>query len=118
MRKSLLLFTALAVLAVGATTLAAQSTPVKPELRPFAGAMIPTGELRKLFRDAPMVGISPALELRPSFHVLGTFTWVPAQNKYGVAQDNVFCYRSPISGVSSKTRNDMGLAFGLAYHLR
>jgi hypothetical protein len=34
------------------------------------------------------------------------------------ARDNVFCFRSPIAGVSSKTRNDIGLAFGVAYHLR
>jgi hypothetical protein len=34
------------------------------------------------------------------------------------ARDNVFRYRSPISGVSSKTRNDVGLSFGVAYHLR
>lgn len=34
------------------------------------------------------------------------------------ARDNVFCYRSPIAGVASKTRNDVGLAFGFAYHFR
>jgi hypothetical protein len=189
MRKSLFL---LAALALGASTLAAQRTPIKPELRPFAGAVIPTGELRKLFLDAPMAGISAAAELKPTVHVLGTFTWVPAQNKYGVAQnnvnifqytvgaelgfvtplagnwelrpfagvgvggrtyafqgvgladrtsfagygalgtefqiartalrlearDNVIRYRSPVPGVSAKTRNDVGLSLGVAYHLR
>lgn len=35
-----------AALAVGATALAAQTPKIKPELRPFAGAMIPTGEQR------------------------------------------------------------------------
>ena len=34
------------------------------------------------------------------------------------ARDNVFCYKSPIAGVSSQTRSDIGLAFGVAYHLR
>ncbi len=34
------------------------------------------------------------------------------------ARDNVFCYRSPVPGVSSKTRNDIGLSLGVAYHLR
>jgi hypothetical protein len=33
-------------------------------------------------------------------------------------RDNVFCYRSPIAGVPSKTRNDIGLSLGLAYHIR
>jgi len=181
-----------AALAVGATVLAAQSPNIKPELRPFAGAMIPTGEQRNLFMDAPMVGLSTAVELKPSLHVLATFAWVPGQNKYPVAQDNVniyqytagvelgfvtplagnwelrpfaglgvggrtyafqgigladktcfagygalgtefqiartalrlearnnvFCYRSPLPGVSSETRNDIGLSLGIAYHLR
>jgi len=34
------------------------------------------------------------------------------------ARDNVFCYRSPIVGVESKTRNDVSLALGIAYHFR
>ena len=34
------------------------------------------------------------------------------------ARDNLFCYRSPIAGVPSKTRNEIGLSAGLAYHLR
>jgi hypothetical protein len=189
MRKSLLL---IAILALGAAALEAQRAPVKPELRPFAGAMIATGELRDLFLDAPLFGISTAVEMKPSVHLLATFAWVPAQNKYPVTQnnvnifqytvgaelgfveplagnwelrpfaglglgartyafqgvglkdrtcfagygalgtefqiartalriearDNVFCYRSPVTGVSSKTRNDVGLSFGVAYHLR
>lgn len=189
MRKAVLLTVALAL---GASAVAAQTTRVKPEIRPFAGAVIPTGEMRKLFMDAPMAGISTAVELKPTFHVLATFAWIPAQNKYGVAQnnvnifqytagaelgfvrplagnwelrpfagigvggrtyafqgaglanktcfagygalgtefqiartalrlearDNVFCYRSPVPGVSSQTRNDVGLSLGVAYHLR
>ena len=189
MRKAALV---VAALALGASTLVAQATKVKPEIRPFAGAMIPTGELRQVFMDAPMAGISTAVELEPSIHVLATFAWVPTQDKYGLAQnnvniyqytagaefgfvrpfarswelrpfaglgiggrtymfqgiglpdktslvaygalgtefqvartalrlevrDNLFDYRSPISGVSNKTRNDIGLSFGVAYHLR
>jgi Outer membrane protein beta-barrel domain len=181
-----------AALVAGATALTAQSPTIKPEIRPFAGAIIPTGDQRTLFQDAPMVGVSAAVELKPSLHVLGTFAWVAAQNKYAVAQDNVnifqynvgvelgfvkplagnwelrpfagvgfggrtyafqgigltdktsfagygalgtefqvartalrleardnvFWYRSPVSGVSSKTRNDIGLSLGVAYHLR
>jgi hypothetical protein len=181
-----------AALALGASALAAQTPRLTPEIRPFAGAVVPTGELRKLFVDAPIFGVSTAVELKPSIHVLATFAWVPSQDKYGLAQnnvnifqytagaelgfvtplggswelrpfagigvgartyafqgvglkdrtcfagygalgtefqiartalrlearDNVFCYRSPISGVSSKTRNDVGLSLGVAYHLR
>lgn len=77
-----------AALGTGTAALAAQ-TPLKPEIRPFAGAIIPTGAQRNLFQDAPMVGVSAALELKPSLHVLTTLTWVPGQDKYPVAQDNV-----------------------------
>jgi len=181
-----------AALLVSATALSAQATKIKPEIRPFAGALIPTGDQRTLFLDAPMAGVSAAVEVKPSLHVLATFGWVAAQNKYPVAQDNVnifqysvgaelgfvtplggrwelrpfaglgfggrtyafqglglkdqtcfagygalgtefqiartalrleardnvFCYRSPVSGVGSKTRNDIGLSLGVAYHLR
>jgi hypothetical protein len=34
------------------------------------------------------------------------------------ARDNVFCYRSPIAGAKSGTRNDLDLSLGLAYHFR
>lgn len=187
------IFVAVAALCLATAALSAQTNPgVKPEIRPFAGAIVPTGELRNLFLDAPMFGVSTAVEVKPTVHVLATFAWVPAQDKYGQAQnnvnifqytvgaelgfvrplagrwelrpfaglglgartyafqgvglkdrtcvagygalgtefqiartalrlearDNVFCYRSPISGVSSKTRNDIGLSLGVAYHLR
>jgi Outer membrane protein beta-barrel domain len=177
---------------LAASALAAQAPKVRPEIRPFAGAIIPTGDQRSLFQDAPMFGVQTAVELKPSFHLVGTFGWTPAQNKYPVAQDNVsifqynvgvelgfvqplagnwelrpfigagvggrtyvyqaatlanktctagygalgtefqlartalrleardnvYCFRSPIAGVASQTRNDIGLAFGVAYHLR
>lgn len=34
------------------------------------------------------------------------------------ARDNLFCYRSPIEGEESHTRNDLGLSLGLSYHFR
>jgi hypothetical protein len=164
---------------------------MKPELRPFAGVNLPTGTQRQLFTDAGMVGAQLALEIKPSFHLVGSFGWVASQNSYPVgddntdiflydvgvefdliqslggswefkpfigagagartysfagplrtrtcasgyatigtefqyapwalrleARDNLFCYKSPIAGVKSQTRNDIGLSFGLAYHFR
>jgi len=180
------------ILIAGTLAQPARAQLVTPELRPLVGAYIPTGAQRDLFKDATMFGIQGALEVVPTFHLVGTFAWVPAHNKYtgfdenvsifsydfgaevgltqpigsgwefkpfvglGVgartyaykatglsdrtcaagygalgsefqfakvalrleARDNVFCYRSPIAGVSSTTRNDVGLAFGFAYHFR
>jgi hypothetical protein len=156
------------------------------------GAFFPTGAQRDLYKDAAMFGAQAALELRPNLHVLGTFGWVPGQNKYAVAQDNVniftydvgiemglvrnfatdwqfkpflglgggartymhksdqladktctaaygaigseiqlgrtalrlegrdnvFCYKSPNFSAKTTTRNDVGVALGLAYHFR
>jgi hypothetical protein len=183
---------AAALLVAGTTVLAAQSPKNRPEIRPFAGANIPTGNQRDLFLDAPLFGVQAALELKPTFHLLGSFGWVASQSHYPVvnnnvsifqydvgvefdmvrplggnwefkpfigvgggartysykgvgladktcaagyaalgtefqigptalrfeARDNVFCYRSPVAGVASHTRNDVGLALGVAYHLR
>lgn len=183
---------AIAALLAGASALVAQAPNVKPEIRPFVGAIIPTGDQRDLFTDAGMVGLQAAVELKPSLHILGTFAWVPGQNKYGVSLDNVnifqynvgaelgfvqplagnwelrpfvgiggggrtyayeadaladktsvagygavgtefqlartalrleargnvFSFRSPLSGVDDKTRMDVGLSLGVAYHLR
>jgi hypothetical protein len=188
MRK--LIFT-VAVLAAGAAALPAQVTGTPFEVRPFVGANIPTGTQRDLFKPAALFGVQAAVEVRENFHVLGTFGWVPAQNKYDVldadvhmfqydvgleygmvghmgaswlikpfvglgagartyvfdanelknrtclagygalgtefqiaraairleARDNVFCYNSPVID-QKKTRNDVGLALGLAYHFR
>lgn len=182
---------AAAVLFAGATALPAQSSMMKPEFRPFAGANIPTGPQRDLFGDAGMIGAQLALEIKPTLHVLGTFGWVAAQTTYAVsdnnvnlftydlgleasfveplggkwevkpfvgigggartysyrgaltdqtgasvyaalgtefqiapwafrleARSNVFWYQSPLAGVASETRYDVGLALGLAYHFR
>ena len=80
---------AVAALVVGATALVAQTPKIRPEIRPFMGAIIPTGDQRDLFTDAALVGVSAAVELKPSLHLLGTFGWTPGQDKYPVALDNV-----------------------------
>jgi hypothetical protein len=184
------LFFAIA-LSAAATVLPAQTTVPALELRPLAGASIPTGTQRDYFKDAAMFGLQGAIELKPAFHLLGSFSWVDGKNTYGVsnanvdlfqydvgaelgvvaplgrgwemkpffglgagartyrfssdqlsnktcalgygaagsefqiakvalrleARENVFCYRSPFIGEKSKTRNDLGLSFGIAYHV-
>ena len=185
------LIVALAALTVAHQVAAAQE-PIRPEIRPFAGAYFPAGAQSDLFKEAPMLGVQAALELRPTFHLLGTFGWVPGHARYpgadadvqifqydvgielnamqplrgewwfkpfvglgggarsylysdaqlkdrtctagyGAAgveleinrtalrlegRDNVFCFRSALDGLKSKTRSDFGLSLGLAYHFR
>lgn len=184
---------AVAAMFAAATALQAQAPTVpKIELRPFVGASVPTGDQRDLFGDEPMFGLQGAVEVKPTFHVVGSFGWVPAESKYAFAdnganvfqydmgvefsfirpmprnwefrpflgfgaggrtytyaaeqlnnktclagygalgtefqlgrtairlegRDNIFCYKSPIEGMTSKTRNDVGIMLGLAYHFR
>ena len=79
MRKLIVSMAALTITAMAAQ---AQEYTVKPEIRPLMGVYVPTGEQRDLFDNAPMFGVQAALEFRPTFHLLGTFGWVPGQTKY------------------------------------
>lgn len=189
--KRLTLTAAALVLGLTATA-SAQETGIRPEIRPFMGVYLPTGTQKNLFEDAAMFGVQAAIEVRPEFHMLGTFGYVPGQAKYPGRKDNVqimqydvglefnlvrslgpswlfkpfigagagartylyddsalknrtcaagygalgtefeiartavrlegrnnvFCFKSPIANVDSKTRNDIGLSLGLAYHFR
>src|SRR5215216_5707696 len=86
MRRTML---AAAALIAGATAVAAQEPGAKAEVRPFVGASIPTGTQRDLFNDAPVFGLQGAVQLKPNFHVVGTFGWVPGQNQFVSTRDNV-----------------------------
>jgi hypothetical protein len=78
-----------AALVIGATALPAQSSTLKPEFRPFAGANFPTGPQRDFFTDAGLIGAQLALEINPALHLVGTFGWVATQTTYAFANDNV-----------------------------
>jgi len=93
---------ALALFVAGAATLTAQSTTKKPEIRPFIGANLPTGEQRNLFTDAALLGAQIALELKPTLHVVGTFGWTASQTSYAIADDDV-----------NMLTYDLGLEFNL-----
>ena len=190
MRRTLLTLGLAAAAATASAQPAIDAVPAL-EIRPFAGAFVPTGELRDVQKSAPLFGAQVAWEYRPNFHVLGTFGWAPAKVKYAVSDDKVsifeydigleyglvrpmakewvfkpflgigaggrtydyasstlqtrtctagygalgtefqinrtalrleardylHCYKSPMTG-ASKTRNDIGLAAGVAYHFR
>jgi hypothetical protein len=189
MRRTMLVA---AALVAGATALPAQEAGFRPELRPFLGMSIPTGTQRDLFNDAPIFGLQGAVQLKPNFHLVGSFGWVPGQNEFVLTRDNVnifqydvglelglvrqlggnwqfkpyvgiggggrtyayeadqladktcaagygalgsefqlarvalrveagddvFCFKSPVAGEDSKTRNDLRLTAGAAIHLR
>jgi len=186
MRRSLF---AIVFLAIGSAA-SAQNITRFLEIRPLAGAFLPTGQLRDVLDDAAIYGIQAAMEYRPTLHFVGSFQWIPGHNSmvavddavnifqydlgaefnllrpmgrgwdfkpflgagfggrtynydamslatntctagYGVvgtefqyrvtairleARNYVSCFKDPVVG-GSKTRNDVGLSVGLAYHI-
>ena len=84
----------LSSLVLGVPALEAQGGPPIFELRPFMGVSIPTSDQSTLYGESVLFGAQAGLEVKPTFHVLGTFTWVPAHAKYAVANPdaNIFQY--------------------------
>jgi len=84
-RGRLIARSAFIVLAVGGTAapsvVRAQGVGPAPgypfELRPFAGAYVPTGEQRDLLRDAFIVGGQMSYRIIPALAATGTFAWSP-----------------------------------------
>jgi hypothetical protein len=79
-------------------TASAASAQMRPqrflEIRPEAGAMIPTSHQRDLFDDAASIGLQTAYELKPSLHLVASFGWMPAKHKLATLDKdvNVFSY--------------------------
>ena len=51
------------------------------ELRPYAGAYIPTGTQRDLLKDAVLVGGQAAYRILPSLAITGTVGWAPSKDR-------------------------------------
>ena len=85
-----LLAIALAALATGARAQDDDRPAAwKPELRPFIGTSIPTGAQRDAIASDILFGLQMAAELRPTFHLVGTFGWNLARTKLAVLHDDV-----------------------------
>lgn len=95
MRKLAVLLT---TLTLGAAALSAQERGMVPEVRPFVGVYVPTAELANLYGNAALFGAQLALEKRPTFHLLGTFSWVPGKSNYGMSDANVNIFQYDVGG--------------------
>jgi hypothetical protein len=64
------------------------------ELRPTAGAVLPTGDQRDLFDDAASFGAQLAWEYKPDLHFVGAFGWSPTRHHLAMTDGdvNVFTY--------------------------
>ena len=67
---------------------AAQDTPRWiPEFRPFAGVLIPTGELRTDYKSAETFGAQLAFEISPTFHLVGSMGYTHGHHKFAALND-------------------------------
>ena len=86
----------LAVLALAGASSAAAQIPTTPalEVRPVAGAFLPTGDQHDLFKNAALFGMQVAYELKPTLHLASSFVWSPGQSRFlaGNNDVNVFQY--------------------------
>jgi hypothetical protein len=99
-----------------------------PEVRPFAGALVPTGDNRDLVKDAVLAGVSAGFEVTENLHLVGTFAWSPSHEKLDLTRNRVDVYAYTV-GAELQTPRGMpgerwlrpfvGLGMGgLTYHLR
>jgi hypothetical protein len=63
-----------------------------PEIRPFAGVLVPTGDNRDLVKDAFLTGVSAGFEVTENVHLLGTFIWSPTHEKLDLTRNRVNVY--------------------------
>ena len=76
---------ALLLSVLAAATLSAQDMATHNsngfELRPYAGAFIPTGKQRDLLKDAVMVGGQASYRIVPQLALTGTLGWSPSKDR-------------------------------------
>ena len=65
-----------------------------PEIRPFVGGLMPTGDNRDVFKDAVLAGTAVGYELGENLHLVGTFAWSPGRHKLETTRNriNVYAY--------------------------
>jgi hypothetical protein len=82
-------FAAAAVFALSSAFAATSANAQEPvtvrsngfELRPYAGAYIPTGDQRDLLKDAVIVGGQASYRILPQLAVTGTLGWSPSKDR-------------------------------------
>ena len=89
---------ALALPAAAGAQFAAPAAPGVPaavygrglELRPFAGALLPTGPQRDLLKDAAVVGAQLGWAVHPNVALTGGFGWSPSKDRTTTFAGNRF----------------------------
>jgi hypothetical protein len=66
------------------------------ELRPYAGAYIPTGDQRDLLEDAVLVGAQASYRIFPQLAITGTLGWSPSKDRISVGNEKIDLYQYDI----------------------
>jgi hypothetical protein len=65
------------------------SRSMRFELRPFAGAYIPTGDQRDLLKDVVLVGAQASWIATRHLAITGTFGWAPSKDRIAVGDQTL-----------------------------
>lgn len=87
MRYGILAVTAL--LCMSSASAAQQDGDVRAEIRPYAGALIPTGDHRSDFRTSTTLGLQGALEASKYIHLVANVAWTRGHAKYATFSDDL-----------------------------
>ena len=83
--------------ALAATSAHAQAVASSPgigfEVRPYAGAYIPTGTQRDLLKDAVLVGAQASYRILPQLALTGTFGWSPSKDRIADGNQTLDLYQ-------------------------
>src|SRR5687767_3410268 len=63
------------------------------ELRPFAGAYIPTGDQRDFLKDAVLVGAQGSWRAIRQLAITGTFAWAPSEDRLRAGDEKLDVYQ-------------------------
>lgn len=87
------IFTLLTAAAAGSAS--AQDVVVSRgfELRPYAGAYLPTGDQRDLLKDAVLVGAQASYRIVPQLAITGTLGWSPSEDRITTGNQKLDLYQ-------------------------
>ena len=76
----------------------AQSLGQSFEIRPYAGAYIPTGDQRDLLEDAVLAGAQASWRVMPQLAITGTFGWTPSKDRVRPGDETLDLFQYDIGG--------------------
>jgi hypothetical protein len=100
-----LVITCVLLLTAATAAVAQMRTQRWLEIRPTAGAMLPTGDQRDMFDDAASFALQTAWAQSRNLHIVGSFAWIPTNHKFtGVSDPDVNLFQYDVGAEISMVR--------------